>query len=114
MEIIRKTINLDTSKSHRLGLVPFIAFGDSNAGIKYTSSINSNGNYGGFACDIIKFNKKVKYLDMLRRYNYIQEILNTAVYVSGSTFSIERNSVCEESISLTEIRYFPINQFEYH
>lgn len=70
MDIIKKIVNLDELKSHRVGILNFIPYDN-------ITPIVENGNYGGFVYD----SKNVKYLDILRRYNNIQEILRHGIFL---------------------------------
>lgn len=74
MEIIRKTINLEELRNRRVGTIPSIPFDN-------VSEKTENGNYGNFVYDFQIGNKKVKYLDILSKYNFIQEQLRNGVYL---------------------------------
>lgn len=99
MATIRKTFCIDNSRSHRNGLLPFVPYneGETNV-ITYVTPGLANGNYGQFVCDFgliygyveenngIKINRKIeccrlKYLDVLRRYNFIQDRLMNGIKV---------------------------------
>ena len=128
MEIIRKTIYLDESKSHRPGLLPYIAF-DSEEEITFVDTGNTNGNYGGFVCDICSVSAYtdenqvamsaitgvVRYLDIMRRYNAIQDIISKGICLSGGTFSKESKG-CWDIVGEddnTEVRYYPLSNFTF-
>ena len=74
MEIIKKIINLDELKSHRAGIIDFVPYGN-------ITPIPENGNYGGFVYD----SNNVKYLDVLKRYNTIREILRKGIFLKRSS-----------------------------
>ena len=93
MATIRKTFCIDNSRSHRNGLLPFVPYNEGETDvITYVTPGLTNGNYGQFVCDFglikgyveevngIKINRKfickrLKYLDVLRWYNFIQDRL---------------------------------------
>lgn len=93
MEKINKIVSLDKCRSHRTGLLPFVVFNGDDT-INFVSENNPNGNFGGFVYDIQKvFGDKtyeVKYLDIMRYYNAVQEILFDVIYVSGITVNNEK------------------------
>lgn len=74
MEIIRKTINLDEHRSHRVGILDSIPYGTMD-------SIEGNGNYGNFVKDVKINETTIKYLDILRNYNIIQEQLRNGIFL---------------------------------
>ena len=87
MNEIRKTINLDNSRSHRNGLLPFVRYGG-NGTIEEIKGINSNGNYGGYVCDFCIYDsetnkeiRRLKYIDVLSKYYFIQESFKNAAFV---------------------------------
>ena len=95
IEKIAKTINIDNSRSHRNGLLPFVPYGGGD--IKEVNEYMPNGNYGGYVCDIAVFEKNVvengveikkecerarlKYLDIIRNYSFVQEQIRNGVFV---------------------------------
>lgn len=98
MEKIHKTINIDNSRSHRNGLLPFVRFNEDSTVIEEVTASNVNGNYGQYVCDFAFYDydkstlktsneKRLKYLDVLSKYNFIQEQLRNAVYVKKYTFN---------------------------
>lgn len=98
MEKINKIVSLDKCRSHRTGLLPFVVFNGDDT-INFVSENDSNGNYGGFVCDFkreieysdgVKEIYEVKYLDIMRYYNMIQDILSDVIYVSGVTVNNEK------------------------
>ena len=87
MDKIYKTINIDNSRSHRNGLLPFVHY--KNHVITNVSDIN--GNYGHYVCDFgiffededgkIKEKNRLKYLDIIRWYHLVDENLKKSIYV---------------------------------
>ena len=107
MDRIEKIINIDNSRSHRNGLLPFVQYGGDGK-IKEVTAINTNGNYGQYVCDFCIYSvgtnveiARLKYLDVLRNYYTIQENLRDAVYVKKSSTRIELVSKidCENPIA---------------
>ena len=107
MDRIEKIINIDNSRSHRNGLLPFVQYGGDGT-IKEVTAIDTNGNYGQYVCDFCIYNggtdveiARLKYLDVLRNYYTIQENLRDAVYVKKSSTRIELVSKidCENPIT---------------
>lgn len=95
MDRIEKIINIDNSRSHRNGLLPFVQYGGDGQ-IKEVTAIDTNGNYGQYVCDFCIYNvetdaevARLKYLDVLRNYYTIQEYLRDAVYVKKSSTFID-------------------------
>lgn len=90
MDKIYKTINIDNSRSHRNGLLPFVHY--KNHVITNVSDIN--GNYGHYVCDFgiffkdedgnIKEKNRLKYLDIIRWYHLVDESLKKSIYVKKS------------------------------
>ena len=111
MDRIEKIINIDNSRSHRNGLLPFVQYGGDGK-IKEVTAIDTNGNYGQYVCDFCVYSgdtnveiARLKYLDVLRNYYTIQEYLRDAVYVKKSSTLIELVSKidCENPIAATTI-----------
>lgn len=107
MDRIEKIINIDNSRSHRNGLLPFVQYGGDGK-IKEVTAIGTNGNYGQYVCDFCIYSggtdveiARLKYLDVLRNYYTIQENLRDAVYVKKSSTLIELVSKidCENPIT---------------
>lgn len=107
MDRIEKIINIDNSRSHRNGLLPFVQYGGDGK-IKEVTAIDTNGNYGQYVCDFCIYSggtdveiARLKYLDVLRNYYTIQENLRDAVYVKKSSTRIELVSKidCERPIA---------------
>lgn len=107
MDRIEKIINIDNSRSHRNGLLPFVQYGGDGK-IKEVTAIDTNGNYGQYVCDFCIYSvgtdveiARLKYLDVLRNYYTIQENLRDAVYVKKSSTRIELVSKidCENPIT---------------
>lgn len=107
MDRIEKIINIDNSRSHRNGLLPFVQYGGDGK-IKEVTAIDTNGNYGQYVCDFCIYSggtdveiARLKYLDVLRNYYTIQENLRDAVYVKKSLTRIELVSKidCENPIA---------------
>ena len=97
MERINKTININNSRSYRNGLLPFVRNGvDGN--IEYVTNF-SNGNYGQYVCDFAVYSDsgetRLRYLDVIRNYNFIQEQLKDGVFVKKYAYST--NIVCSEN-----------------
>lgn len=107
MDRIEKIINIDNSRSHRNGLLPFVQYGGDGT-IKEVTAIDTNGNYGQYVCDFCIYSvgtnveiARLKYLDVLRNYYTIQENLRDAVYVKKSSTRIELVSKidCENPVA---------------
>ena len=96
MEIIRKIINLQESKSFKSGLLPFIPFNGVFSGDTVPITVCENGitNYGGFVCDFsydkvenlndgTSVNKTiiVKYLDLVHLYNEVQKLIRNGIFL---------------------------------
>ena len=94
IETIRKIVSIEKAISRTNGVLPYIPYGEANE--SFVSPSDTNGNWGGFAMDIIneshsvvnengfsvdKFNEldRVKYCDIIRRYNILNDILNEGV-----------------------------------
>lgn len=93
MERIEKIINIDNSRSHRNGLLPFVYYGDNK--ISFVNKDTPNGNYGQYVCDLSIFEKdgeeylevdRMKYLDIIRRYSFIHKVLKNGVLVKKINF----------------------------
>ena len=117
MDKITKTINIDNSRSHRNGLLPFVRFGSNSNGIEYVNGGDENGNYGQYVCDFALYDVKedlsldgetrLRYLDVLSKYNFIQEQLRNAVFVKKYTFSNNEvvGKYCSYEVDINEIRF---------
>lgn len=92
MEIIKKQISIDACRSHKPGLLPFVH--SINGGIINDTS-SENHNYGHFVCDLSGTTGVFKYLDIIRRYNEIKEILRTAIYCKCKNNVLK---ICEKPI----------------
>lgn len=88
MDRIEKIINIDNSRSHRNGLLPFVHYG--NGIIENVTAINPNGNFGNYVCDFCIFSgdgetkieiDRLKYLDVIRRYRFVRNSLLNGVLV---------------------------------
>ena len=93
MEQINKTIYTDNSRSHRNGLLPFVRF-EGDGEIEDANPLYSNGNYGQYVCDFTIFSgetetRRLKYLDVIRDYNFVQEQLRNAIFVKKYTITQE-------------------------
>lgn len=102
MDRIEKIINIDNSRSHRNGLLPFVQYGGDGK-IKEVTAIDTNGNYGQYVCDFCIYSggtnvevARLKYLDVLRNYYTIQEYLRDAVYVKKTETPIDLISKVEQ------------------
>lgn len=101
MDRIEKIINIDNSRSHRNGLLPFVQYGGDGK-IKEVTAIDTNGNYGQYVCDFCVYSggtnveiARLKYLDVLRNYYTIQEYLRDAAYVKKTETPLELISKVE-------------------
>lgn len=113
MEIIKKQISIDACRSHKQGLLPFIHNNgkplriDKNGEITYeekddevinelikdkddnlifinSATTSANTNYGHFVCDLkLENGKVIKYLDIIRRYNELKEIIRNGIFCEG-------------------------------
>lgn len=84
MEIIRKNICLENSRSRVQGLLPFIPFNVDVEGqetpFKYPSKNDTDGNYGGFTTNLTNgLNQPFIYKDIMKDYNDIQNMLRHGV-----------------------------------
>ena len=102
MDRIEKIINIDNSRSHRNGLLPFVQYGGDGK-IKEVTAIDTNGNYGQYVCDFCVYSggtnveiARLKYLDVLRNYYTIQEYLRDAVYVKKTETPVDLVSKIEQ------------------
>ena len=102
MDRIEKIINIDNSRSHRNGLLPFVQYGGDGK-IKEVTAIDTNGNYGQYVCDFCIYSggtdveiARLKYLDVLRNYYTVQECLRDAVYVKKTETPIDLISKVEQ------------------
>ena len=95
MEIIKKQISIDACRSHKQGLLPFIHSID---GEKIDNTSKENSNYGHFVCDLSRDTNVIKYLDIIRRYNEIKEIIRNGIFCvgKGSILKIIENLQFEE------------------
>ena len=76
MEIIRKQISIDKCRSHKNGLLPFVRY---NNGLIETNTSDEDTNYGHYACDLSGETNVIKYLDLIRHYNEINEIIRNGI-----------------------------------
>lgn len=116
MEIIRKQISMDDSKSHKNGLLPFVRDGK----IILNVSDELNYNYGQFVCDLL-YNENdpnnsyvIKYLDIINGYNFIINEMNKGIYGYGT--NVNGKLVIEEykqDILNCNNLNFPENIFDY-
>lgn len=152
MNEIRKTICFDKYRSHYSGILPYIEFGDSGATSNFVVSNDTNGNWGQFPMDfalvcsclcgetityeaseikksgITESDKSVearlRYCDLSRKYNFIQNQLRNGLYcklikqMSEETtiFDCEDNKYgCGENNNETETEIVPslITKFDY-
>ena len=86
MDKIEKIICVDNSRSHRNGLLPFVYYNKDNEYIVDVTGDNINGNFGQYVCDFAIFNgdeeiSRLKYLDVIQRYNFIQEQIRNGILV---------------------------------
>ena len=89
MENIYKTINIDNSRSHRNGLLPFVHY-SSGKTICEVNANTINGNYGNYVCDFCIFSgnnedkkeiSRLKYLDVIREYRSVHQILKEGTFI---------------------------------
>lgn len=88
MEVIRKKISIDSCRSHKNGLLPFIDEGKIQIDIPNIynedgSKKYPNYNYGQFVCDLKTNGKVIKYLDIINAYNFILNELNNGFFGYG-------------------------------
>lgn len=107
MDRISKTICVDNSRSHRNGLLPFVRFGGSGI-TEEVSSESTNGNYGQYVCDFTIYSgeteyARLRYLDVIRKYNFIQEQIRNGVFVKKYVISQDELTKldCETNKSVT-------------
>ena len=107
MDRISKTICIDNSRSHRNGLLPFVRFGGSGI-TEEVSSESTNGNYGQYVCDFTIYSgeteyARLRYLDVIRKYNFIQEQIRNGVFVKKYVISQDELTKldCETNKSVT-------------
>lgn len=93
MDKIKKIINIDNSRSHRNGLLPFVHYDENK--ISFVNEQMPNGNYGKYVCDLTIFEKnndeyieinRMKYLDIIRRYSFVHKVLKNGVLVKKINF----------------------------
>lgn len=93
MDKIEKIINIDNSRSHRNGLLPFVHYDENK--ISFVNEQTPNGNYGQYVCDLSIFEKddeeyietnRMKYLDIIRRYSFVHKVLKNGVLVKKINF----------------------------
>ena len=119
MDKIYKTINIGNSISRRNGLLPFVDYNSHE--IKNVSDIN--GNYGHYVCDfgifsedeegVIKEKARLKYLDVIRWYRFIDECLKKSVYVKKVIVEEEKLTKikCDENESKNNRKKETIKKF---
>lgn len=105
MDRISKTICVDNSRSHRNGLLPFVRFGG-NGTIEEVSTEGTNGNYGQYVCDFTIYSgeteyARLRYLDVIKKYNFIQEQIRNGVFVKKYVISQDELTKldCETNVS---------------
>ena len=93
MDKIKKIINIDNSRSHRNGLLPFVHYDENK--ISFVNEQMPNGNYGKYVCDLTIFEKnndeyietnRMRYLDIIRRYSFVHKVLKNGVLVKKTNF----------------------------
>ena len=90
MEIIKKQISIDACRSHKQGLLPFI---HSIRAERVDKTSNENTNYSHFVCDLSGETKVIKYLDIIRLYNELKEIIRNGIYCQGDGNTLK---ICEK------------------
>lgn len=113
IETIRKKICIDRSRSHTTGILPYIPYNGVNASVNFVTTGDESGNWGGFPMDLALARTKeqedsmgfryrefrfmdgeegsefstpinrMKYADIIRRYNEIQKMLDEATYTKA-------------------------------
>ena len=100
MDIVRKKICFDKFISHRDGIMPYYKKNGNDSDISYVTEENKDNNYGNFASDYVLINEtirvdelsglevieknelaRMKYADVIKKYNTIKELLKNAVIV---------------------------------
>lgn len=111
MDKIEKIINIDNSRSHRNGLLPFVHYDENK--ISFVNEQTPNGNYGQYVCDLSIFEKdgeeyleidRMKYLDIIRRYSFVHKVLKNGVLVKKINFeeiNINKIDCVKNSIDYT-------------
>lgn len=121
MGTIRKKICLDTYMSRRNGLVPYCPYDE-----EYTAPINVdagvyNGNYGNFPCDFAFISSsasseggkiiiseeevlRMVYLEVLRKYRFIQERMKIGIPIKlvGSNDTYYSGETCDPEITFLD------------
>lgn len=120
---MRKTVCIDNIRSHTSGLFPYIEFNDPNPNVKFVTTADNNGNWGNFALDIAKvctcfcgdtltyentvvctsgitqddtsIEARLRYCDLIRKYNFIQNQLRNGVFCKLIKKSITTTSNVE-------------------
>lgn len=110
METIRKKICLDDYRSHINGIFPYVFYDDDNCSIQIDNELN---NYGNFVCDVVKDGSRLRYLEALRKYYQVSEIIRNALFnpqchegcewTSGTTFLKE--NICENFYDCNVVTY---------
>lgn len=109
MTEVRKRVCIDNVKSHYSGILPYFGFGSgATDAMLFVNNDDSNGNWGGFACDFAKvcsclcgdtttyvkttictsgitssdnsIEARLRYCDLSMKYNFIQKLLRDGVY----------------------------------
>lgn len=113
LDVIRKKISIDKSRSHTVGIVPFIPYNEDRADVRFVSMGDESGNWGGFPLDIaimkettstgfadlnIKSRRfkdgeegaiassstnRLRYAELARRYYEIQKMLYDGIFTIG-------------------------------
>ena len=102
MEIIRKKTGIDRLRSHQPGILPYIPYNGTPMKT-YVKGGSVNGNYGQYVCDFVIYSgytssmsseimtgssmtikskkelMRCRYLDIIRKYNFIKERLRNGV-----------------------------------
>ena len=99
MEIEKELISIDRCLSHRPGIIPYVQFNGVDSSIFNVDMGSPNGNFGQYVCDftfregfynsensvginLLKSSERsrLRYLDVMRRYNYCQEQIRNGIY----------------------------------
>lgn len=105
MEVIRKKICFDRYLSHRDGLMPYYEKDKDDSNIVFVEQGSENGNYGNFTCDFAVLNSetvideitglytfritelsRLKYCDIIRKYNEYKNVLKNYVIVKKAFY----------------------------
>ena len=104
MEIIRKQTCVDKYRSHKDGILPFVMYNSEDN--KIHGLDGKGGNFGQYACDFLltkgdgEAKHRLRYLDLIRKYNFIQERLRNGIVV----MPMEKSRTDITSLSCSEFK----------